>query len=84
MARGGWRRSLSSRLGSANGAAGYGSADDELPWGWELLAQRRAAWQLQRLKAAHAEDSGGRVGVDGLKDRDGQFQTEFFDRYRRS
>jgi len=68
----------------AHGAAGFGSRDDQFPGRRDVRAQRRAARLAQRLQAAHLEDAGGELELMVPKDRDGQFQTELFERYQRS
>src|ERR1019366_4353628 len=71
MARRCWRGGFCPATGSADGAAGFRGRDDQLSRRRDLRAQRRAA----------------RVGELELmvpKDRDGEFQTELFDRYQRS
>src|ERR1035437_6072484 len=65
MARRVGRGGFSSRVGTAHGAAGSGSGDDEFSWRWQLRAHRGSARLAQRLQAADAEDAGGRAGVDG-------------------
>lgn len=67
-----------------NWRRGFGSRDDEFSWRRDISAQRCAARLAQRLQVARVEDAGGRTGIDGPKDHDGEFQTEMSERYQRS